>query len=282
MSNIALDLLFIAGMGMGVEGAAIASGSSALIPCAVAAYVFSSRSRSTLVFRRPSWVPSVIGKACSNGASEMVAELSGVVSSLAFNLVMMSYVGVDGVAAITIIMYVQFLALAVIMGFSVGISPVMSYQYGKGDRDAMAGIYRVSAWFCLAFSVAVFLFMEAFGGLVISVFDAGNQNLYDLALSGVRIHSFAYLFMGTNLYASSLFTSLSNGRLSALISALRALVVLVPLVVLLPLFLGVDGVWLSVPITEMAVVILSVYLLHSNADRYGYGHLIHRPRPEGV
>jgi len=168
------------------------------------------------------------------------------------------------------------------MGFSVGIAPVMSYQYGRNDRDAMAGIYRVSAWFCLVFSIAVFLFMEVFGGIVISVFDDGNQNLYDLALAGVRIHSIAYLFMGTNLYASSLFTSLSNGRLSALISALRALVLLVPLIVLLPTFLGVDGVWLSVPITEMAVVIISVYLLHSNADRYGYGHLIHRPRPEGA
>jgi putative MATE family efflux protein len=279
LSNIALDLLFMGGMGMGVEGAAIASGSSSLIPCAVALYLFSARNRYTLVFGRPSWAPAVIAKTCSNGASEMVAQLSGVVSTLAFNLIMMSYVGVDGVAAITIIMYVEFLALAVVLGFSSGIAPVMSYQYGKGDRDAMAEIYRVSIRFCLVFSIVMFLFMEAFGGLVVSVFDGGNENLYEIAIGGVRIHSFAYLFMGINLYASSLFTSLSNGRLSALISALRALIILVPLIVLLPTVFGVNGVWLAVPITELVVLALSLYLLISNSERYGYGRFVRGPRP---
>ncbi|MBE6524048.1 MAG: MATE family efflux transporter [Thermoplasmata archaeon] len=282
LSNIVLDLLFMGVMGMGVEGAAYASGLSSLIPCSVALYVFTSSKRSTLVFRHPIWSIAVIGKTCSNGASEMVSELSGVVSTLAFNLVMMHYVGVDGVAAITILMYVQFLALAIIMGYSVGIAPVMSYQYGKGDKEAMAEIYRISMRFCLLFSIAVFLSMEAFGGFVVSAFEAGNDNLHDIAMRGVRIHSFAYLFMGTNLYASSLFTSLSNGKLSALISALRVLIVLVPLVILLPMVLGVDGVWLAIPITELAVVILSVYLLYSNEQKYGYGRLVHKPRPDGA
>ena len=212
----------------------------------------------------------------------MVSELSGVVSTLAFNLVMMHYVGVDGVAAITILMYVQFLALAIIMGYSVGIAPVMSYQYGKGDKEAMAEIYRISMRFCLIFSIAVFLSMEAFGGFVVSAFEAGNDNLHDIAMRGVRIHSFSYLFMGINLYASSLFTSLSNGKLSALISALRVLIVLVPLVILLPMVLGVDGVWLAIPITELVVVILSVYLLYSNEQKYGYGRLVHKLRPDGA
>ena len=275
ITNICLDLLFIGGFGTGIGGAAVASGISGLIPCAIGLYYFTG-GRSAVQFGRPNRNRGILPKVCSNGASEMVTELSGSVASLAFNLVMMHYIGADGVGAITVIMYVQFLALAILLGYSLGVAPVMSHAYGRGDREAMSGLYRVSLKFTLSFSVAVFLFMEFFGWVVVGLFDAGNEHLYEIATSGILIHSFAYLFMGVNMYASSLFTSLSNGLLSAVISGLRSLIILVPLIVALPAAIGVDGVWYAVPVTDLAVMVLSVWLLAKNSDRYGYGRLFDR------
>lgn len=275
ITNICLDLLFIGGLGTGIGGAAVASGISSLIPCAIGFYFFTG-GRSALQFGRPNGNRGILPKVCSNGASEMVTELSGSVASLAFNLVMMHYIGADGVGAITVIMYVQFLALAILLGYSMGVAPVMSHAYGRDDREAMSGLYRVSMKFTLAFSVAVFLFMEFFGWVVVGLFNAGNEHMYEIATSGILIHSFAYLFMGVNMYASSLFTSLSNGLLSAVISGLRSLIILVPLIVFLPAVMGVDGVWYAVPITDLSVMILSVWLLIRNSNRYGYGRLFDR------
>jgi putative MATE family efflux protein len=275
VANIALDILFIGPFGMGISGAAFASGLSSFVIFVIAVAFFASKRRN-VHFSSPSRDMRILGSACYNGMSEMVSEISGSISVLAFNLVMMSLIGPDGVAAITVIMYIQFLAIAVILGYSLGVAPVMGYDYGSEDRAAMRDLYRTSAKFVLGFSLAVFVFMELFGGGVVSLFDAGNQDLHGIAMEGVRIHSFAYLFMGLNLYASSLFTSLSNGKLSAIISSLRALVILIPMIALLSYLIGVDGVWMAIPVTEIATFMVTAYLLRKNSDRYGYGRLIDR------
>ena len=171
-------------------------------------------------------------------------------------------------------MYVQFLALAVIIGYSLGVAPVMGYNYGKGDRENMSSLYRTSMLFVILFSLSIFIIMELFGQYFVRLFDTGNLDLRDIAAYGISIHSFAYLVMGINLYASSLFTSLSDGLRSAIISSLRGLVILVPMIVLLPMIFGVEGIWLAIPVTDFITIIVTVYLLRTQSDRYGYSKLV--------
>jgi len=276
LANIGLDLLFIMGFGWGVAGAAVASGLSSVFPALIGIYFFRPGSNSSLRFSTPSKDAAVVGKACSNGVSEMVSEISGSISTLLLNIYMMSLVGPDGVSAITIILYVQFLAMAIIIGYSIGVAPLMAYNYGKGDRDTMSLLYRTSISFTLVFSVFVFAFMELFGGIVVSLFEAGNDHLHEIAVEGIAIHSIAYLFMGLNMYVSSFFTSLSNGLLSAIVSGLRALVLLVPILVLFEASFGLVGLWASIPVTELITVVIAVVFVVRSADRYGYRLFTHR------
>ena len=282
IANIGLDLLFIVGFDWGIAGASLASGISYVVPSIVAIAVFRPHAHYNIRFGRPSRNLSVIGESSLNGLSEMVSELSGAISTLVLNLVMMHFVGPDGVSAITIILYVQFLALAVATGFSFGIAPVMSFNYGREDREMMSRLYRTSLTFILGFSVFVFAFMEIFGGLVVTLFDDGNSGVYDIATKGILIHSFAYIFMGFNMYASSLFTSLSNGVVSAVISACRVLVILVPLILLFAFAFGLDGVWFSIPVTELITAFIATAFLVRLSDRYGYGRLFRKGPKEVI
>ncbi|MDO5853883.1 MAG: MATE family efflux transporter, partial [Thermoplasmata archaeon] len=143
LTNIVLDVVFI-NMGMGMAGAAIASGIGSIMAFSVAVAYFVLKKDSPVRFARPSFAGTMVVKVCSNGASEMVTELSGSVTTLLFNLTMMAYLGAAGVSSITIIMYVQFLAIAVILGYSMGVAPLMSYNLGAGRRDVMGTLFRTS------------------------------------------------------------------------------------------------------------------------------------------
>ncbi len=200
----------------------------------------------------------------------MAGELSGGITILCYNLVMMSYLGPDGVSAITILSYVQFLALAAIIGYSNGIAPVMSYDHGSGDKEGMNKVFRFSLKFVAILSIAVFVVMELFAHQIAGIFAGSSDSVMDLTVYGARIFAIGFLFMGLNVYGSSLFTSLSNGPVSALISLIRSLVLLAPMIIALPAIFGIDAVWFAVPLTEIASTILVVYLLFRYSGRYGY------------
>ena len=269
LTNIILDYVFIGVVGWGLTGAAIASGCGALIPTVVGLVLF-SRGGMTLRFRKPVRDPSVITSTCTNGISEMASELSGGITTLLFNVTMMEYVGPDGVSAITILMYAQFLAIATVIGYSNGVAPVMSYNHGKGDREGMQCLYRISMMFVLVFSVAAFVVMESFSSYIVGFFAEGSDGVMGIAVAGAAVFAFAFLAMGFNVYASSLFTSLSNGLVSALISVMRSLLLLAPLIVLLPMSFGIGAVWYAVPVTEFATLVLSVLLMLVLGRGYGF------------
>lgn len=269
LTNIILDYVFIVSLDLGLTGAAFASGCGSLIPALVGLYLFSGR-RMTLRFQRPVRDPSVITSTCTNGMSEMASELSGGITTFLFNIVMMHYIGPDGVSAITIIMYAQFLAIAAIIGYSNGVAPVMSYNHGKGDPEGMQGLYRISMTFVFALCLSVFMVMELFSYQIVGFFAEGSQGVMDMAVGGAVVFSFAFLAMGFNVYASSLFTSLSNGPVSALISVFRSILLLAPTIVLLPMAFGIDAVWYAVPLTEFATLMLSVFLMLRYGRGYGF------------
>ncbi len=269
LTNILLDYLLIVVLGMGLTGAAVASGTGSLVPAVAGIAFFLNRDREVRI-TRPSKDLKAISSTCSNGMSEMAGELSGGVTTLCYNLVMMSYIGPDGVSAITILSYVQFLALAAIIGYSNGIAPVMSYDHGSGDKEGMNKVFRFSLRFVMVLSIAVFVIMELFSHQIAGFFAESSESVMGITVYGARVFSIGFLFMGLNVYASSLFTSLSNGPVSALISLIRSLVLLIPLIIVLPAVFGIDSVWFAVPITELVTAIVAIYLVLRHSGRYGY------------
>jgi putative MATE family efflux protein len=269
LTNMMMDYVLIVVAEWGVTGAAIASGLGAAIPSVIGILVFSLKS-TNIHFTKPLRDPKVVTKTCSNGISEMVSEVSGGITIMCFNLVMMSYIGPDGVSAITIISYVQFLALSVVIGYANGIAPVMSFNHGAGDREGMSSVYRTSVIFVAAISVFVFLFMELFSRNIVGVFASDSPEVMDIAVHGASIFSFAFLLMGFNVYSSSLFTSLSNGLVSAVISSLRSFVLLAPFIIILPYLFGIDWVWLAVPLTDLVTFVVAITLVVKLNGRYGY------------
>ena len=267
--NIVLDYIFIALMDFGMTGAAVASGLGSMVPCLAGLAVFCSR-KSDIHFTLPSRDISVLKDSCTNGISEMVGEISGGITTLLFNLMMMQHIGPDGVAAISILMYVQFLALAALIGYSNGVAPLMSYRHGADDRPRMWELFRTSLLFVIGISVTIFLAMELFAEPIVSVFASDSDEVMSITVHGAMVFSFAFLFMGGNMYSSSLFTSLSNGKVSAIISFVRTLVLLAPLIVILPMVFGIDAIWYAVPLTELITFGLSAWFICTLGRGYGF------------
>lgn len=268
--NIALDYLLIAEMGMGVTGAALATGLGLLAPCIIGLFYFGIHRKGPLYFVRPKYDRHVLLKTCTNGSSEMMTYIAIAVTTTLFNLSMMYYLGVDGVAAITIILYAEFVANAIIIGYVMGIGPVMAFYYGEGNKKRMNLLYKSSIKIVIICSIIVFIILQLFSPYIVSAFAERGTDVFILANIGLRIFSFTFLFSGLNIYASGLFTSLSNGKISALIAFIRGLLLLSPMIILLPLLFDSSSIWYAVPITEALTVLISLYFIKRKRKEYGY------------
>ena len=251
IANILLDYVFIAKLGMGIGGAALATGIGYSIPALSGLAFFQFSRKSPLRFARPRWKADVLLRTCTNGSSEMVTNLSSAVITYLFNIAMMHYVGEDGVAAITIVLYSEFLLIAVYLGYSSGIAPVISYNYGSGDDVQLKRLFRTSMRFLGATSLATFGLAAVTAGSVVQVFTPVGSGVYELAVDGFRLFAIAFLFKGVNIFASAMFTAFSNGTVSAILSFLRTFVFIAAGVTLFPLAVGVNGIWLAVPFAEV-------------------------------
>lgn len=255
ISNMVLDYVLIVPCQMGIAGAALATGIGQCIP-AVCGMCFFLFTRKELCFCRFTFSVKEILGACYNGSSEMVSQLSNAVITFLFNIVMMSLAGEHGVAAITILLYGQFLFNAVYMGFSIGISPLIGFQYGAGNREKLRKIYRISFLFVISSSVLVVAAAMIFSPAIVTVFTR-EQRTWELASVGFRIFAVNFLFSGINITSSGFFTALSNGKVSALISFSRTLVFIVISLLILPRMFGIMGAWLAIPVAEFLTMILS-------------------------
>ncbi|MEG2119932.1 MAG: MATE family efflux transporter, partial [Pseudoflavonifractor sp.] len=217
LANMVLDYLFIVPLDMGISGAAWATVIGYLVP-AVAGVLFFSLSRAGLRFSRPTWNPRMLVQSCLNGSSEMVTNLSSAVVTFLFNLFMLRFLGKDGVAAITIVLYAQFLLTALYMGFSMGVAPIISFHYGAANTARLHKIFRSCLIFIVLSSVAVFAFSTAFADGVVTVFAPVGSPVHVIAAAGFRKFSPAFLFAGLSIFASAHFTALSDGKTSAIIS----------------------------------------------------------------
>lgn len=269
-ANIALDWLFIAVFRWELAGAAIATGIGYCIPSLIGLVWFSAQRKSLLRVVRPKWRPDTILKSCSNGASEMVGMIAGSVPIILFNNILVRLAGADGVASITIIFYAQGLLSAVYRGYSTGISSVISFNYGRQDTGRQKAIYHVSMRMIMISSVVAALLCVALSAPLVGIFAPQDSAVYDMAIHGFRLFSVCFVFLGMNIYSSAMFTALSNGRVSAILSFCRAFLFSVLPVLILPVLLGLDGVWLSLAAGEFLSAGMSIYYFRKMRNVYHY------------
>ena len=268
-TNMILDYVFIVTLNMGIAGAALATGIGMLIPSIIGIIYFLNR-KNHLHFQKPTWDISVILKSASNGSSEMVTNLSTGVTTLVFNLMMIKYLGEDGVAAITIVLYAQFLLMSVYLGFSSGTAPLISFSYDENNHPQLKQLIKYSYRFISVASVITFALALIVASTIIKIFTGGETEVYHITKSGFYLFSFSFLSIGINIFASAMFTAFSNGKVSALISVLRILILIIIGVILLPIFLGVNGIWLTIPLAEFITVMISIILMKRYANYYHY------------
>ena len=267
--NMALDYVFIAVLDMGIGGAAVATGLGYSVTAVVGLFVFSWKGN-LLHFRKPRLRFRVLGFAATNGCSEMATALVTGIVTLMFNWTMLRYVGEDGVAAVTIIMYVLMFASSLYTGYSYGVAPMLSYYYGEQSGGKLKKLVAVSlkviAGISLVTAAASFLLTEP----LVSIFARPENPVYELAVTGNRICTIALLFVGFNIFASGMFTALSNGVVSAVLAFSRSFVFMLITMLVLPVFLGVNGIWLATPAAELMALALSGFMFVKYRKRYEY------------
>lgn len=270
ITNMVLDWLFIGPMNMGVAGAAIATCLGYCVPSVIGLVYFFRNRNGSLFFVPFKFDGATLAAACGNGSSEMVSNIANAVTTFMFNMLFMRYRGEDGVAAITIAMYFQFVFTAVYFGFSMGVAPVISYKFGERNIPQLGRIFRICMTFVLACSLGAYLLSWVTLEPALTLFTPRGSGVYEIAMSGFPIYAVSFLLMGTSIFASSLFTALSDGLVSAIISFSRTLVFLAAMLLLLPLILEELGIWLAVPVAEGLGVMVSVYFLLKGRKKYQY------------
>lgn len=269
VANMILDYLFMGPFNMGISGAALATGIGELIPAVIGLFYFLF-TRHSLYLTKPVVRFQVLKESCFNGSSEMVTNLSTAVVTYLFNITMLKFLGEPGVAAITIVLYGQFLFNALYMGFSMGVAPIISYNHGSQNLPLLKRIFKICIGFISISSILITIMALVSSPVIVEIFTPIGSATYDIAKTGFFLFSINYIFAGINIYSSSMFTAFSDGKVSALISFVRTFVLIVLNILLLPYLIGVNGVWLAVPAAEFMTLFLSVYLFYKKRDVYHY------------
>ena len=267
--NIVLDYVFIGLLDMGISGAAIATGLGYSVTAVVGLFVF-SRKKSLLHFAKPTFRFKVLASAATNGCSEMATALVTGIITMMFNWTMLHYVGEDGVAAVTIIMYVLMFASSLYTGYSYGVAPMLSYYYGEKNHEKLKKLVSISLKVIAVISLVTVAASFAATKPLVSIFARPENPVYDLAVTGNRICTLALFFIGFNIFASGMFTALSNGIVSAILAFSRSFVFMLITMLILPAILGVNGIWLATPVAEFMALALSARMFLKYRKRYQY------------
>lgn len=270
VTNIVLDALLVAGLHLGIAGAAWATSVSQLLSGIVPLVYFARPNPSTLRLGPAHWMGRAVCQGSLNGLSELLSNVSMSLVSMLYNAQLLRIAGENGVAAYSVLMYVSFVFVAVFVGFGMGINPVVGYAYGAQNKAELRSLRRTSLGIVAAFAVGMTVLSEAAGTSIATVFVGYDPELFAMTHRGFEIYSLSFLFTGFPILGSAFFTGLNNGLLSALISVSRTLVFEVGSVLLLPLLLGVDGIWLSVVVAEVCASAVTFIVFAACRRRYGY------------
>lgn len=270
LTNIVLDMLFVGVWRGGLAGAAAASVISQAVG-GLGPVVYFARPNSSLMRLTSAQLDMrALGKACVNGSSELMSNVSASIVGMLYNAQLMRFAGEDGVAAYGVLMYVNMIFMAAFIGYSVGAAPIVGYHYGAGNQQELKSLLRKSLGIIILCSLAMCALAEGTGGFLAALFVGYDPELLALTRRGFLIYSFSFLFAGIPIYGSSFFTALNNGGVSAFIAFLRTCLFQVAAVLILPIFWGIDGVWFSIVAAELLAMAVTVLCLGKYRARYQY------------
>lgn len=257
--NIILDYILVAQYGLGIHGAAAATIIGLMVSTGMGIFYFLFRKKLLFFTVRKLTVP--LGVRCMvNGVSEFVDQLAIAITTIAFNRTAMLFAGEDGIAAVSIIMYLQFLVIGIYFGFSMGIAPPLGYAYGEKNRSVCRSLERYAYGFFLCSPLVLYGATFLLAPLGVAFFAECGSPVYTLAVSGMRLYGLGFLFSGFNIFSAIRFMSYEKGYLSGSITALRSLVLLIFFLWLLPNFWGINGIWLAVPFAESGTILVAIFL----------------------
>lgn len=268
--NIILDALFVAVFRWGLAGAAIATAISQIVGGVAPLVYFIRPNTSLLRFCKTRWYGSVIGKSITNGSSELLSNIAMSLVSMVYNKRLMAINGADGVSAYGVIAYVSFVFVAIFLGYAIGTAPIVGFNYGAQNKSELQSLYGKSLKLIGIAGVAMFGLSLALATPLGYVFFSNEESLRLMTADAMRIYSLCFLFCGFNIFASSFFTALNNGLISAVLSFSRTLVFQLLSVELMSRWLGLEGIWLSCCVAEVLSMIVSVVMLITQGKRYGY------------
>ncbi len=270
VTNMVLDALFVGGFGWGIAGAAVATGLSQCVGGILPLIYFLRPNNSLLRLCKTRLELRPILKACGNGSSELMSNISSSFVSMLYNFQLLRFAGEDGVSAYGVLMYVQFIFVAIYVGYAVGSAPIVGFHYGAKNHNELKNLLRKSTLLMASSGVVLTILAMVLAGPLAKIFVGYDQGLYDLTRHAFRVFAYSFLLAGFNIFASSFFTALNNGAVSAAISFLRTLLFQTASVLLLPLVLGVDGVWWAIFAAEVFASLISVAFLFAKRERYHY------------
>lgn len=270
VTNAILDAVLIAGFKLGLLGAALATVTGQAVGAVIPVVYFSLNRKLTLHLGKPLIEFKPLLKACLNGSSEMMTQLSLSIVNILYNYQLMSFVGSDGVAAYGVIMYVSFIFCAIFIGYSVGATPIIGYNYGAGNKSELNNVLKKSLIIIAVCSAAMFALSMALNYPLPYIFVGKNGDLFAMTRRGFYISSCMFAVMGFNIFGSAFFTALNNGLVSALISFLRTLLFQILFVMCLPLLWRIDGVWAANVFAEACALIVTFTLFMCLRKKYGY------------
>lgn len=271
LTNAVLDALFIVGFRWGLAGAALATGIGQVVGGVLPLIYFLRPNDSLLRLEpKPMLEAGPILKACGNGSSEMMSNIATSLVSMLYNFQLLKYIGEDGVSAYGVLMYVQFIFIAISIGYSIGAAPVISYHYGAENHTELKSLLRKSVTLTLTVGVVLTGLAIAAAGPFAYVFVGFDESLFALTKHAFQLFAFSFLLAGFNIFCSGFFTALGNGGVSALISFLRVLVFQASSVLILPLILDIDGIWWAITVSEVLAAIVSAIFLLAKRQRYHY------------
>ncbi len=270
VTNMVLDALLVAILKWGIAGAALATAISQYVGGVIPLIYFIKRNTSLLQLTKTKFDGKALLKACTNGTSEFLSNISLSVVGMLYNIQLMKYAGENGVAAYGTLMYVNTIFIASFIGYSVGSAPVIGYHYGAGNYKELKNLLRKSLVIMGFFSVVMFIASEVLAKPLSLLFVSYDKTLLDMTLRGFVIFSFSFLFAGLPIFGSSFFTALNDGFVSAMISFLRTVVFQISAVMLLPIIWKLDGIWVSIVVAELASGVTAVLFWIGNRKKYHY------------
>jgi len=270
LTNMVLDALFIAVLGWGVAGAAVATALGQCVGGLIPFVYFARKNSSKLSLVKTRLMGGALFHACTNGSSELVSNVSMSLVGMLYNLQLMKFAGENGVAAYGVILYVNFIFIAIYLGYAYGSAPIVAFNYGARRTEELQNVLKKSLKLLLGTGIVLLSIGVLFAGVLSGLFVGYDAQLYAMTVRGLRFYAVSFLLSGFNIYGSSFFTALNNGVVSAAISFLRTVVFEVAAVLILPLFFGLDGVWCAITVAELASILITIGAFSALRRRYQY------------